>query len=422
MYLCGSKPFLMTKVRKAAVNFIFITVLLDIIGFGIIIPVLPGLLEEMMGIDANEAAIYGGYLLFAFAITQFLFSPFMGNLSDQYGRRPIILLSLFGFVIDYLLLAAAPSFFWLVVGRLIAGFFGASYSTANSYIADVSTDENRSKNFGMMGAAFGLGFIVGPLLGGLLGEVGLRLPFYVAAGLTFVNLLYGYFILPESLPKENRRKFEWKKANPVSTLRKLGSYKSIAALLLAFFMLHLGSHAVQSNWTYFTMYKFDWSEGMIGLSLAVVGLVVGVVQAVLAQKSADRFGVKNSIIIGFGLYTLGMFLFSVASATWMMFAFLFPYALGGIAMPNIQSYMVSKVSKTEQGELQGGLTSLISMSTIIGPILMTQVFFYFTRERVSFNFAGAPFVLGGIFMLVGFILALLFLREKNQSNPSSAKL
>ena len=222
----------MAKVRKAAVNFIFITVLLDIIGFGIIIPVLPGLLEGMMDIDSNEAAVYGGYVLFAFAITQFLFSPFMGNLSDQYGRRPIILLSLFGFVIDYLLLAIAPTFGWLVVGRLIAGFFGASFSTANSYIADVSTEENRSKNFGMLGAAFGVGFIIGPLMGGLLGEIGLRVPFYVAAALTFINLLYGYFILPESLTKENRRKFEWKKANPVSTLKKIGTYKNIGYLLL----------------------------------------------------------------------------------------------------------------------------------------------------------------------------------------------
>ncbi len=404
----------MTKVRKAAVNFIFITVLLDIIGFGIIIPVLPALLEGMMSIDANEAAVYGGYLLFAFAITQFLFSPFMGNLSDQYGRRPIILLSLLGFVVDYLLLAVAPTFAWLVIGRLIAGFFGASFSTANSYIADISTDENRSKNFGMLGAAFGVGFIVGPLMGGLLGEIGLRVPFYCAAALTFCNLLYGYFILPESLSIENRRKFEWKKSNPISTLRKIGNYKNIGYLLIAFFIINLGSHAIQSNWTYFTMYKFDWSEGMVGLSLAVVGAMVGVVQAMLAQKSADTIGVGKSIIVGFGLYTMGMFLFSVASATWMMFLFLVPYALGGIAMPNLQSFMVSKVSPKEQGELQGGLTSLISLSTIIGPIMMTQVFFYFTSETSIVQFAGAPFLLGGVFMLASFLI-VFFTLDRSQS-------
>lgn len=402
----------MAKVRQAAVNFIFITVLLDIIGFGIIIPVLPGLLEEMMGIDANEASVYGGYLLFAFAITQFLFSPFMGNLSDQYGRRPIILLSLFGFVIDYLLLAVAPTFAWLVIGRLIAGFFGASYSSANSYIADVSTSENRAKNFGMLGAAFGVGFIVGPLLGGLLGEYGLRLPFYVAAALTFINFLYGYFILPESLPIENRRKFRWQEANPISTLKKIGTYKSIAILLFAFFLMNLGSHAVQSNWTYFTMYKFGWSEFMVGVSLAVVGVIVGVVQAMLAQKAANKFGVGNAVIIGFGLYTVGMFLFSIAGSTWMMFAFLLPYALGGIAMPNLQSFMVGQVSEKEQGELQGGLTSLISLTTIIGPILMTQIFFYFTTDGAPIQFAGAPFVLGGLFMLIGFLLAIMAFRVK----------
>lgn len=404
----------MAKIHKAAVNFIFITVLIDITGFGIIIPVLPGLLEGMMGVDANEAAVYGGYLLFAFAITQFLFSPFMGNLSDQYGRRPIILLSLFGFVIDYLLLAVAPTFFWLVIGRLIAGFFGASYSTANSYIADVSTEENRSKNFGMLGAAFGIGFIIGPLMGGLLGEFGLRVPFYVAAALTFLNFLYGYFILPESLLPENRRKMNWKKANPISTLRKIGNYKNIGYLLVAFFMLYLGSHAVQSNWSYFTMYKFDWSEGMVGASLAVVGATVGVVQAILAQKCADRFGLAKSVIYGFGFYTLGMFLFAMASSTWMMYAFLIPYALGGIAMPNLQALMVREVSEKEQGELQGGLTSLISLTTIIGPILMTQIFFYFTAEGAIINFAGAPFVLGGIFMLISFLIAVVVLKPKKE--------
>jgi len=410
----------MTKVRKAAVNFIFITVLIDIIGFGIIIPVLPGLLEEMKGVDSNEAAVYGGYLLFAFAIMQFLFSPFMGSLSDKYGRRPIILLSLFGFVIDYLLLAIAPTFAWLVIGRLIAGFFGASYSTANSYIADVSTEENRSKNFGMLGAAFGIGFIVGPLMGGLLGEIGLRTPFYVASALTFINLLYGYFILPESLPKENRRDFEWKKANPITTLRKIGNYKSIGYLLVAYFMLFLGSHAVQSNWSYFTMYKFDWSEGMVGISLAVVGVMVGVVQAILAQKSADRFGLQKSIIFGFAMYTIGMLLFSIASTSWMMFAFLVPYALGGIAMPNLQALMVSKVSASEQGELQGGLTSLSSLTTIIGPIMMTQIFFFFTSDRAPVNFAGAPFLLGGIFMLVSFIIAFTVLKG-NGNNKAIGK-
>ena len=405
----------MAKVRKAAVNFIFITVLIDVIGFGIIIPVLPDLLSEMMDIGINDASKYGGYLLFAFAIPQFLFSPFFGSLSDRFGRRPVILLSLFGFTIDYLILALAPTYIWLVLGRIIAGFFGASYTTASAYIADVSTDTDRSKNFGMLGAAFGLGFIVGPLIGGVLGSYGLRLPFYAAAVLTFLNFLYGYFILPESLAMENRRKFDWKRANPLSTLVKLSKYKKIGVLLIAYFLIYLGAHAVQSNWTYFTMYRFEWDTFTVGVSLAVVGVLIGVVQAMLAQKSADMYGINRSIIWGFGLYTIGMFLFAFASASWMMFAFLIPYCLGGIASPNLQALMVSQVPENQQGELQGGLTSLGSITTIIGPVMMTGIFYYFTTEDAPIHFPGSAFFLGGIFMFISFVIAYFFLKESDKS-------
>lgn len=402
----------MTKVRKAAVNFIFITVLIDIIGFGIIIPVLPDLLSEMMNIGFNDASKYGGYLLFAFAIPQFLFSPFFGNLSDRYGRRPVILLSLFGFTIDYLILALAPTYAWLVIGRIIAGFFGASYTTASAYIADVSTDADRSKNFGMLGAAFGMGFIVGPMIGGVLGSYGLRLPFYAAAVLTFLNFLYGYFILPESLPKENRRTFDWKKANPLSTLVKLSKYKQIGVLFVAYFLLYLGSHAIQSTWVYFTKYQFEWSTFTVGISLALVGALAGLVQAVLAQKAADRLGLNQSIIIGFAMYTIGMFLFAFASASWMMFVFLIPYCLGGIGMPNLQALLTSHVPVDEQGELQGGLTSIMSLTTIIGPVMMTGIFYHFTTEAAPFHFPGSAFFLGGIFMFISFLIAYFFLRNK----------
>lgn len=412
--MAGEKTITMTKVRKAAVIFIFITVLIDVIGFGIIIPVLPELLAEMMDIGINDASMYGGALLFAFAIPQFLFSPFFGNLSDRFGRRPVILLSLLGFTIDYLILALAPSYYWLVFGRIIAGFFGASYTTASAYIADISTDENRSQNFGMLGAAFGLGFIIGPLLGGVLGTYGLRLPFYVAAALTFLNFLYGYFILPESLEEQNRREFEWKKANPLSTLIKLSKYKQIGVLFLAYFLLYLGSHAVQSNWTFFTMYRFEWDSFTVGVSLAVVGILVGVVQAVLAQKAADKYGLNRSIIWGFGLYTIGMFLFAFASASWMMFVFLIPYCLGGIASPNIQALMVSQVPVNQQGELQGGLTSIGSITTIIGPVMMTGIFYYFTSNDAPIHFPGSAFFLGGIFMLISYVIVYLFLRDKKE--------
>jgi DHA1 family tetracycline resistance protein-like MFS transporter len=400
--------------KKAAVNFIFITLLLDVIGFGIIIPIMPTLLVELKQIDFNEASVYGGYLLSAFAVAQFVFSPIIGNLSDRFGRRPIILLSLLGMGIDYIIMALAPTYMWLFVGRVMAGIAGASFTTASAYIADISTDLDRSKNFGMVGAAFGVGFIVGPLLGGVLGSFGTRVPFYAAAALSLINVFYGYFILPESLSEKNRRRFDWRRANPIGSLKQLFGYKQINILLVAFFFLHLGSHAVQSNWTYFTEYLFGWSEMMIGLSLAFIGLLVGIVQAVLAPVAATKFGLPRSIYFGFALYAFGMFLFSFASTTWMMFIFSIAYCLGGIAMPNLQSYLVSKVPANEQGELQGGLTSMVSVTMIIGPLIMTKTFFYFTSGTAPFQFAGSSFFLGGIFMLLSFVITYYLLREKTK--------
>jgi MFS transporter, DHA1 family, tetracycline resistance protein len=402
----------MASKKNAAIIFIFITLLIDVIGFGIIIPVLPKLIAQLKGIEVNEASKYGGYLLFSFAIAQFLFSSLIGSLSDKYGRRPILLISLFGFGIDYIILALAPTYGWLLIGRVIAGITGASFTTAAAYIADISTDEDRTKNFGMIGAAFGIGFIIGPLLGGLLGSIGLRIPFYGAAILSLLNFLYGYFILPESLPKEKRRNFDWYKANPINTITKLSNYKSIGWFLVAFFLLNIGSHAVQSNWGYFTMYRFNWNEAMVGYSLAAVGILVALVQAVFAQRSAKIFGENKTIIIGFGLYTFGMFLFSIAPSSIWMFIFLIPYCMGGIAMPNLQSLMVKSVPSSEQGELQGGLTSLMSVTTIIGPLMMTSVFYYFTHKGAIIFFPGASFFLGGLFMLASFIICFLLLTSR----------
>lgn len=408
----------MAKPQKAAIIFIFITVLIDVIGFGIIIPVLPKLLAEMKQIDINEASTYGGYLLTAFAIAQFLCSPIIGSLSDQYGRRPVLLLSLFGFAVDYLILAFAPTFGWLIIGRIIAGIFGASFTVASAYIADISTEENRAKNFGMLGAAFGLGFIIGPLLGGFFGEIGVRVPFYVAAGLAFANFLYGYFILPESLTIENRRKFDWKRSNPIRTIQKIFSYKAIGYLLFTFFLLNLGVHAINSNWTYFTMYRFDWSESMVGLSLAFVGVLISVVQAGLAQKAADYFGIAKSIYYGIGMYVIGMFLFAFASSTWMMYLFLIPYCLGGVCGPNLQSYLVGQVAANEQGELQGGLTSIQSITTIFGPLMMTGIFFYTTKEGTPFYFPGSAFILGALLMGISFIIAYIVLNKQTSKTET----
>jgi MFS transporter, DHA1 family, tetracycline resistance protein len=397
--------------KKNAVLFIFLTLVLDVIGFGIVIPVFPKLLAEIKGLGIAEASKYGGYLLFAFAVSQFIFSPLVGGLSDKFGRRPVLLMSLFVFGIDYLVLVFANSYWMLMVARIVAGISGASFTTANAYIADISTDEDRAKNFGMVGAAFGIGFIVGPLLGGVLSQYGVRVPFFAAAGLSLLNFLYGYFILPESLPIEKRRNLDIKRLNPISSILKLGTYDNIRWLILAYFLLYLGSHAVQSNWTYYTMFKFDWSEKMVGYSLALVGLLAGLVQAVLAQKIGKAIGINRTLIIGFALYTIGMFLFAFANSTTAMMLILLPYCLGGIAMPNLISSLVKSVPPNEQGELQGALTSIISVSTIIGPLLMTSTFAYFTSKNDGLFFPGAPFVLGGIFMLISLIVVIFSVKK-----------
>lgn len=395
-------------------GFIFITLLIDVTGFGIIIPVMPKLIEQLLGInDVSLASRYGGWLTFAFAFMQFLFAPILGNLSDKYGRRPVLLFSLFGFGIDYIFLSFAPTIGWLFVGRVIAGITGASFTTASAYIADISTAESRAKNFGMIGAAFGLGFIVGPLIGGLLGELGARVPFMVAAGLTLTNWLYGYFVLPESLDQSHRRSFDWRRANPVGSLVQLGKYPAVAGLALSLVFVYLASHAVQSNWSYFNIERFNWSPHMIGISLGVVGLLVGAVQGGLVRFVNPRIGNEKSVYVGLGLYALGLFLFAFATQSWMMFIFLIPYCLGGIAGPALQSIISGHVPPNEQGELQGALTSLMSATSIIGPPMMTSLFAYFTGKQAPFYFPGVSFFLGAILMMLSAVWAYYALsREK----------
>lgn len=391
--------------KQAAIGFIFITMLIDITGWGIIIPVIPKLIEELIQGDISEAAKIGGWLTFAYAITQFICAPLIGNLSDKYGRRPVILISLFGFAIDYLFLSMAPTIGWLFVGRIIAGITGASITTASAYIADVSTPENRAKNFGMVGAAFGLGFIIGPVIGGLLGHYGARVPFYAAAVLCMLNFIYGLFILPESLDVSKRRPFEWKRANPVGALLNLRRYPQLLGLVTSIFVLYVASHAVQSNWSYFTMYQLKWDEKMVGISLGIIGILVAIVQGGLIRWVNPKLGNEKSIYVGFALYAVGMFLFAFATQSWMMFAFLVPYCLGGIAGPALQSVISGDVPPNEQGEIQGTLTSLMSASAIVGPPMMSTLFYYFTHDQAPIIFAGAPFVLGGIMMLASAVIA-----------------
>jgi len=399
---------------KSALGFIFFTLLIDVTGLGIIIPVLPKLIEELIHGNISMASRYGGWLTFAYAIMQFLFSPFLGNLSDKYGRRPILLFSLFGFGVDYLFLSFAPTIGWLFVGRIIAGITGASFTTATAYIADISAPEDRAKNFGLVGAAFGLGFIIGPVIGGLLGQYGSRFPFMAAAGLTFLNFAYGFFVLPESLPVNNRRKFEWKRANPFGAFKHLKKYPAVAALALSFFLVYMAGQSVQSVWAFFGIERFRWSEKLIGLSLGMVGLLVGLVQGVLIRYINPKLGNIKSIYIGFGMYALGLVLFACATQGWMMFVFLVPYCLGGISGPALQSIITGHVPANEQGELQGALTSLISATSILSPVIMTSLFAYFTSKSTSVYFPGAPFMLGAILMASAGIVAYKVLNKEKE--------
>ncbi|MFC4263195.1 TCR/Tet family MFS transporter [Ferruginibacter yonginensis] len=400
--------------KKAAMGFIFLTIVIDVTGLGLIIPVLPKLIEQLIHGNVSDAAKYGGWLTATYAVMQFLFSPVLGGLSDQFGRRPILLFSLLGFGLDYLFLSFAPTIGWLFVGRALAGITGASFTTATAYIADISTNENRTQNFGLVGAAFGIGFIVGPIIGGLLGSLGPRIPFMVAAGLSFLNCLYGYFVLPESLSKENRRAFNFKRANPLGSLLQLKKYPALGGLIISFLLIYLASHAVQSNWGFFGIEKFKWDEKMIGISLGAVGLLVGVVQGGLIRVINPKLGNENSVYAGLLLYALGMLLFSIASQTWMMFAFLVPYCLGGISQPALQSIISGNVPANEQGELQGALTSLISLTSIFGPMLMTGLFSYFTGPKAPFHYAGISFALGAVLMFASAVVAYITLNKRKK--------
>lgn len=399
--------------KKHALTFIFITLLIDVTGIGIIIPVFPKLLESMVPGGLSEAALYGGLLAVAYSFMQFLFAPVLGGLSDQYGRRPVLLGSLFGFGIDYLFLGFAPTIGWLFVGRLLAGITGASFTTASAYIADVSPPEKRAQNFGLIGAAFGLGFILGPTIGGLLGQYGARVPFFVSAGLTLVNWLYGYFVLPESLSLENRRPFNWKRANPVGSLMQIKKYPVIISLVTALVCIYIAGQAPQSTWTYVTMEKFKWDEKTVGLSLGAIGLMAAIVQGGLTRVLIPKLGQTRSVYIGLALYGVGLLCFAFSGQTWMMFASIIPYSMGGIAGPALQGIISGQVPPNEQGELQGAQTSLISLTSIAGPFIMTNLFSYFTKPGAPAYFPGAPFMAGAVFIVAGILLARRSLSIKN---------
>lgn len=391
------------KANKASLSFIFITILIDVIGIGLIIPVIPPLIEGLNGEGLSEAAKVGGWLITSYAVMQFFFAPVLGILSDKYGRRPILLIALFGLGLDYFLHAFAPSLVWLFVGRIFAGMCGASITVATAYIADISTPEKKAQNFGLIGAAFGLGFIVGPFIGGVAGKISTQLPFFIAGGLTLLNFLYGWIILPESLAVEKRKKvISFKKANPLGSFHLLTRNQIVGGLAVSFFLLYLAGHSVQTTWTFYGMLKFDWDTAMVGNSLGVVGVIVAIVQGLMVKHTVRWWGERKTIFIGYVSWIVGLLLFAFATQGWMLFIFVLPYCFGGIASPTLQGTVSNQFGEREQGELQGALTSLISLTAIFGPVIMTNMFSYFTHENAPFQFAGAPFVLGAILVLLSF--------------------
>lgn len=397
------------KSSRHALAFIFVAALIDTIGFGIVIPVLPQLIVELTGEPVNEAARISGWLAFAYAVMQFAFGPVMGNLSDRFGRRPVLLASLLAFGVDYFAMALAPTIGWLFAGRIVAGITGASYTTAYAYIADVSPPEKRAQNFGMVGMAFGLGFIIGPALGGLVGDqFGLRAAFFVAGGLALLNTLYGWLVLPESLPPERRRPFDLRRANPIGTLAQFRRHQPVVlGLATALFLWQLGHQALQGTWSFYTIYRFDWSPGEVGLSLAAVGLTSAIVQGGLVRYIIPRIGERRAVELGMMSGLGGFIIYGLATQGWMLYVGIVVATFSGLAYPSMNALMSQRVEPDAQGELQGAVAALASLSTIIGPPLMTQLFGYFTGPTAPVHVPGAAFLLAAL-LSAGALL--LFLR------------
>lgn len=389
---------------RHALAFIFVTALLDSIGFGIIMPVLPQLIVEVTGENISQAARYGGLLMFAYAGMQFFLAPVVGNLSDRFGRRPVLLLSLAVLAVDYVIMYWAPTFAWLLLGRLIAGAAASTFSTCNAYIADISEPEKRAQNFGLIGAAFGMGFVLGPVIGGFLGEYGARYPFLAAAALSLTNFIYGALLLPESLAREKRRPFEISRANPIGALSALKRYPVVFGLIGAYVLFQLGHHALPSTWSFFAIERFDWSPREIGYSLGAVGILMVFVQAVLLRVALPKLGPRRAAMVGY-LCCIGSFLgYAFVTQGWMIYPFLVLGAMQGFVSPAMQGIMSTQVADTEQGELQGGLGSMSSLTSIISPPFMTTLFAAFTGAAAPFYFPGAPWLAAAVLTL----LSLLF--------------
>jgi DHA1 family tetracycline resistance protein-like MFS transporter len=403
---------------RAAFVFILIMVAFDFLAFGIIAPVLPDLVRQFEGGDFARASSITGYFGFAWATMQFIFSPILGAWSDRFGRRPVILISCFGLSIDYVFMALAPSLRWLFVGRLISGITTSNVATAFAYITDVTKPEERAKPFGLVSAVFGLGFVIGPAVGGYLGNINLRFPFWAAAVLSFGNALYGYFILPESLPPERRAKSAWHMANPLGSLKLLSSHAELAGLSVVTTLYYLAHNALPSMWALYTEYRYAWSRRDVGFSLAVVGVFAAVVSGALVGPIVKRFGERRSLLAGLFFGTLGFAGFALASRGWMILAVIPFIALWGIAAPAIQSLMSRHVDSSSQGKLQGAINSLRAVTGMVGPVLFTQVFALAIAPRASVHFPGAPYFLAALLLLSSLLLAIYVTRPSETAQPA----
>lgn len=403
-----------------AVMFMALVVFIDMMGVSIIIPIMPTLITSLTDTSLGEAASIGGYLFATYAVMQFVFAPILGGLSDRFGRRLVLLFALAGLVADYVLMALAPTIEWLFVGRILAGIFGATWPVANACVADVSDDKTRTRNFGLIAGAAGLGFVFGPVLGGALAAFGVRAPFYAAAVLIFMAFAVGLFFLPETLKTETRRRFEWVRANPVGGLLKIGQHRAVLGVLFAFFLMQFAWTSFAVVWPYFTTLQFGWGEFEIGVSVALYGLLIAIVQGALTGPVTQRFGnvpvCLVSMIMGIGMYAV----YGVLSAGWLAYVMILISAPTAFSGPIMQTLMTERVEVDQQGELQGVIASAMSINAIIAPFIMTQIFRIYTEEGASFYLPGAPYLVSSGLIILTLIVFVLAMRGESGSVSKGA--
>jgi DHA1 family tetracycline resistance protein-like MFS transporter len=407
--------------REPAVVFIFVTLVLSIMGFGLLIPVLPKLVVEFRGGDPTSGAHTYGVIFVIFSVMQFIGSPILGSLSDRFGRRRIILISTAGAAIDYVLMAWAPTLGWLFVARTIAGFTAGVLATANAYIVDVTPPEKRAGAFGLLGGAFGIGFVLGPLLGGFLGEINLRLPFWVAAGCSAANWLWGFFVLPESLKPENRRAFSWARANPFGAFLSLKSLPAVIGLVESYFLLMTAQAMMFSTWALYTDYRYAWSPRMVGFSLMFAGVASGLFQAMLVKRIVPKLGETRAVVIGFAIMILAHVSYGLAPQGWMIFAIICFGAFAGMSGPALQSYISKHVPPDQQGAVQGLLGGLQSLGSIPGALIGTWSFGWAVSPASPIHLPGIAFFIAASFVGTSLLLAhRSFRRDRQRASATAA--